>query len=167
VTSYNQMDFIFINSVTRLDYYAVLNIVSMYQKIKGTLILKTSQLFYKQSMELMVALNSMYAQVVVVQPSVSDPLSGDMFIVCKGRHKKELTNFQASSCPCPTLFSNKIEELNIYFGKKQLECLQKYMENVCTATTSSQLVKANVVKCIHWCKTFHVPHYSPTDMNIQ
>ena len=157
--------FIFMNFITRQDYYAVLNIVSMYQKIKGTLVLKTSQLFYKQSIELMVALNAMYAQVAIVQPSISDPLSGELFIVCKGRQKKELTNFQASSTTatgsCSTLFLNKIEELNIYFGKKQLECLQKYMENVGASATTSTLVQANVAKCIQWCKTFHVPYHVP------
>ncbi len=167
VNSYNQMDFIFINFITRQEYYAALNIVSMYQKIKGTLIIKTSKLFYKQSIELMVALNAMYSQVFIIQPSILDPLSGELFIVCKGRQEKKLTNFHAStiSCPCSTLFLNKVEDINIYFGKKQLESLQKYMDNVSstmlndTSCSSHHLINTNMTKCIQWCNIFNVPNH--------
>jgi hypothetical protein len=159
----NAMEFIFVNQVDRMDYQATLNLVQTHQKDNGTLIIKTSDLFYKQSIEFVRMLNSMYQQIVFIRPSISSLLSGDMFIVCKNKKRKHKMSavLDEPLLNWPIYLLNKIEDMNIYFGKRQLENIQQYIEKTgkfgaTETTTNAAIVNTNKAKCIQWCNNFQV-----------
>jgi len=183
LSGYNAMDFIFINRIGRMDYQATLNLIQTHQKDNGMLIVKTSDLFYKQSIEFIHILNSMYQQIIFIQPSISSLLNGDKFIVCKNKKRKhkmsnatkvgvseDVVNTNAGLEPLlnwPIYLLNKMEDMNIYFGKRQLENIQQYIENTgkcvtsITAATNVALTNTNKYKCIQWCKNFQMPIIQP------
>jgi len=147
------MDVVFMDNLTHLDYHAALKIIYKYQHEGSTLMIKTSDLFYKQSIEFINILKSLYHQVIFIQPSISDVLRGDKYIVCKNKKNNYTVSSFYSDTPWSVHLLNKIEDMNIYFGKKQLESLQQYIE-------SPDNAKFNICKSIQWCKTFKIPYNS-------
>ena len=186
-SSRNNMKFIFIDKVGRMDYHEVLNVIHTYQSDEGTLVVKTSDLFYKQSVEFLNILVSMYHHIIFIQPSISSGLSGDRFLVCKNKKRDTMIRQQKMSSSARLLSDdkdvsyggsgsgsgswsmyllNKIEDMNIYFGKRQLENLQNYIEKktkynaVNAAALIATLASNNKSKCIQWCNAFQVPCHS-------
>lgn len=154
-----KMDLIFVNHVYYNEYAKILQLILFYQKTRGTLVIKTSDLYYKSSVALLIALNSMYQFVYIVKPSISNIMSGDKFIVCKNRLDNECSVILDKKESVSLHLLNKIEELNLYFGKKQLEQLKKSTEQVQKSTsTFSTIASNNINLCIEWCKRYNLPY---------
>ena len=164
VRTNNEMDLIFMNNISRLEYYAALNIIITHQSVGGSVFIKTSDLFYKQSVEFLSILNSIYNQVLFVQPSISNALFGELFIICK--NKMEISKMEISVCKSannilpvhwPIHLLNKMEDMNLFFAKKQLEALLQYNAENYDSIFTSFMVKSNISKCLNWCKGFQLP----------
>lgn len=143
---------IFMDLVGRSDYLQVVEFVSTHQATNGVLILKTSDLFYKQSIAFLHALNTMYGQIIAFRPSISSSITGDIFLICK--HKRgsavQLNEIQRyDKHKWSMFFLNKVEDLVIYFGKKQLENLLANMD----ALASEKVLP----KTLQWCKMLQIP----------
>jgi hypothetical protein len=166
----NKFQLIFFNCVYKQHYAQLIQLLQKYHSEGGTTIIKTRHMFYKQSIELMVLLNILYKNISIIQPTISNVAEGYIFILCKNRQRNINTEYNlkvlndtsnSSSSLYPLSFLNKIEDMNIYFGKRQLEAMQQYLEksnkyhnsgnSILSTNNMNAHIKANREKCIQWC----------------
>lgn len=150
------------------------------QKRKGTLILKMGDCFSQLSLDMIYLLSSFFDKSYFMKPTVSFLASSTRYFVCKDFRFDKIPNilrtslqtlhtqinetfgsryvFRILKLNIPSMFSNKVEEINSILGQPRLEyihqCLNQY--ELCPEKTV-QTIPHDIRKCVDWCMRFKVP----------
>ena len=161
----------------------VLHIIIKNQNIDGISIIKIDNIFYKPIIEVLFILSTLFEQVIIIKPQVSNILSSDRYIVCKkftppvNLHKiqiqlqeieKQIYNLEDNMTIISLIqnsisyhFINKIEESNIVIGQQQLETFDQIINIIKNKNKDDKIetIKRNhIQKCIIWCEKYKIPH---------
>ena len=162
----------------------VLKIIISHQQTYGISIIKIDDIFYKIIVDVIYILSSLFEQVTIIKPQVSNILNSDRFIVCKNfEYSSHLTNIERKindiiykldnqmdytkiaysilSNYIPYYFINKLEETNIVLGQQQLETYDKLINIIKNKNKEDKietLKRNNIQKCILWCEKYKIPH---------
>ena len=158
------------------------------QKRGGCFVLKMFDSFYKQTVEMLFLLSSMYERVHIVKPNTSRAANSERYIVCMGfklvpnpqmwkTFVPLLTSMNAAtyirsllSVKVPMFFYSKIEEINVIFGQNQLDNIYTTLgliEMRLKKDKIDQYNKQNINKCINWCIKHNLEYNNViTDDNI-
>lgn len=158
------------------------------QTQNGVCIIKMSHLFYKPIIDIIYLITGLYDHVSIIKPTMSDNISFNKYVVCEGflQGKKEeyfadLTNwlnmfvlydlsfsnknnidsfFSPLQNSVPLLFMTKINDMNIAFGKKQLDLLEELIFLFKTNKNYKYNSIANqyTQKCILLCNKYNIPY---------
>lgn len=147
------------------------------QKNGGLAIIKIGQLFHKSVVEMLYILTGLFDRVIIMKPSTNNVISFDKYVVCKGfQHNKHNIekyysllkkwakrpnpqNYPLCNTRVPLYFINKLNELNIILGHKQIENIEQLiyiMKNKYKNDKISMLKKQHILKCINWCKKYKI-----------
>jgi hypothetical protein len=142
-----------------------------------TFILRVSHLLYLPIIKLVYLLASMFNKVGIIKPQIGNVIVHDKYIICKG-FKLSFANMQHLShligapshthkdglfgllglLHMPSLyFLNKINDINIIHGHKQLDAMVTVVhiyKNKYKSTKIDELKKQNNQKFIAWCKKY-------------
>lgn len=162
----------------------VLKIIISSQNIYGASIIKIDDVFYRVIVDVLFILSSLFEQVYIIKPQVSNILNGERFIVCKkfdyiddlsiverkiddilqqleNPKKKDTIVYSILTNYVPYYFINKIEEANIVLGQQQLETYDKIINIIKNKNKEDKietLKRNNIQKCISWCEKYRIPH---------
>lgn len=158
------------------------------QKMGGTFVLKMFDCFYKPTLDLLYLLSMFYNRVSIVKPCTSRMANSEKYIICTGfRYMHAETyypffergleaccqsglyvkNFLQGIRP-PLYFYSKIEEMNIIFGKSQIENIVNTLSLINTKYKNDKidyLIKTNTSKCANWCAKHKILYYIPEPEN--
>jgi hypothetical protein len=166
------------------DMVKALMILLNSQSDNGTAIIKAHYLFHRPVLDIIYTLSSMYEKVYIVKPNTSNAMSHDKYIVCINKiPNKELyaTNYDIllskSSCrlfslldhKLPLTFINKINDINVILGQRQLEYLDQaltIMSSVNKYEVINSIVSKNVQKSAVMCEKLGLP-YVKTNMFLE
>ncbi len=109
------------------------------QSVGGTAIVKVNYLFHRPILDVVYILSSMYEQVYIVKPNISSAVSYDKYIVCINKilNQNNNANYEILSGftnkrlyslvghNLPLSFVNKINDVNVILGQRQLEYLDQ------------------------------------------
>lgn len=161
------------------------NICNHFQKEDGCVI-TLDHLFAKPVVELLFIISSMFSKVTLAKPSISNSTTFEKFLVCQNYQlsssKAESIAFTMSEIrkkiqlnadvqlvltsllnfPLPSLFTNKLEDINIIFGQNQLEILHQVI-NLANSKVKDEkmenLQKNGIQKSTQWCEKFDIPYH--------
>jgi 23S rRNA U2552 (ribose-2'-O)-methylase RlmE/FtsJ len=164
---------------TKLIIAQVLYALAM-QSNNGNFILKVFDTFSRAMIDILYLLSSLYKYVYVMKPQTSRYANSEKYIICKGyllnENKKRIKyviktiydsfDILSSNLYIETLFNvgysktfiYKIEEMNIIFGKRQIDnilCTLHFMTNK-HFDKIDYYKKKNIQKCIKWCEKFNI-----------
>jgi hypothetical protein len=166
--------------VSKLIVSEVIYAITM-QKRGGHFILKIFDIFSKLTIDILYILTRVYSEVYITKPFTSRLANSEKYIVCK--------NFLLDETDCEMFitsftnefekltqydnivslldfdhdyyFLNKIEEINIIMGQKQLENIITTLNIIGSRNNHDKidsLKKMNIQKCISWCEKYDIPH---------
>lgn len=150
----------------------------------GDVIIKCHILHHKPIIDMVYILTNIFKKVYIMKPTVSNVFSFEKYIILKGftsnyhqynelKRALNLINLNnlnnltmktktISSIVCndiPYFFLTKMNEMNVLFGKQQLEALGDLL-NILKHKNKEEkfelLKKINIYKCIHWCDKYHI-----------
>ena len=158
-------------------------IIVKYQSVNGISIIKIDNIFYKLVVEVLFILSTLFEQIYIIKPQVSNVLSNERYIVCKKfiasknsqkiqiqlqEVAEKLDNLQDDMIIQSLIqnnisyhFINKIEESNIVIGQQQLETYDQMiniMKNKNKEEKMETLKRNHIQKCILWCEKYKIPH---------
>jgi hypothetical protein len=164
--------------VSKLIVSEVIYAITM-QKRGGHFILKIFDIFSKLTIDILYILTRLYSEVYITKPFTSRLANSEKYIVCK--------NFLLSDSECDMFinvftnefeklmqhdsiisllhfehdyyFLNKIEEINIIMGQKQLENIITTLNIIGSRNNHDKidsLKKINIQKCISWCEKYDI-----------
>jgi len=169
-------------NISRLLFAQIAYAVCM-QKKNGTFILKIFDIFMLHTIDLIYLLSSFYKKVYVIKPNTSRLANSEKYVVCQHFlfdscdefypyflntfHFMSLSNtfiYRFLNLNIPTIFLNKIEEINSIFGQQQIENIYNTISIIETKNKNKNdkieiLIKNNIQKCIHWCINHNIPYY--------
>ena len=165
--------------VSKLIVSEVIYAITM-QKRGGHFILKIFDIFSKLTIDILYILTRVYSEVYITKPFTSRLANSEKYIVCK--------NFLLDETDCEMFitsftnefekltqydnivslldfdhdyyFLNKIEEINIIMGQKQLENIITTLNIIGSRNNHDKidsLKKMNIQKCISWCEKYDIP----------
>jgi len=137
----------------------------------GVCIIKIDDLFSKTSLEFVYILTTLFDKTFIINPNASCPYSLKKYIVCKHLIFSEdfvdhlcfednINYTQFINVDLPVIFVNKMNDINIITGQKNLECLiQKInlFNNKHDLEKMTIIRKSNVEKCVLWCEKNKIP----------
>jgi hypothetical protein len=147
----------------------------------GDVIIKCHILHHKPIIDMVYILTNIFKKVYTMKPTVSNVFSFEKYIILKGftsnyhqynelkrainlNHLTMKTNTKTiTSIVCndiPYFFLTKMNEMNVLFGKQQLEALGDLLNMLKHKNKEEKfelLKKINIYKCIHWCDKYHIP----------
>jgi len=166
-------------TATKLIIAQVVYALTM-QSNNGNFVLKVFDTFSRAMTDILYLLSSLYKYVYVMKPQTSRYANSEKYIICKGyllnENKKRINyvikkiydNFDilSSNLYIETLFNvgysrtfiYKIEEMNIIFGKRQIDnilCTLHLMTNK-HFDKIDYYKKKHIQKCIKWCEKFNI-----------
>jgi 23S rRNA U2552 (ribose-2'-O)-methylase RlmE/FtsJ len=164
--------------VSKLIVSEVIYAITM-QKKGGHFILKIFDIFSKLTIDILYILTRLYSEVYITKPFTSRLANSEKYIVCK--------NFLLADAECDMFinvftnefeklmqhdsiisllqfehdyyFLNKIEEINIIMGQKQLENIITTLNIIGSRNNHDKidsLKKINIQKCILWCEKYDI-----------
>jgi hypothetical protein len=186
ITDTNSIDFISFDlseSFTSINNYIKsliysLSIIYTYQKSNGVAIIKIDHMFYKSIIDIVFLLNSMYKNVYIVKPNVSNIINNEMYIVCKHfivdpiykTYLDKLSDITYTDNICsiidediPYYFLNKIEESNIIIYHQKIQYIDQIINAIHNSNKIETFKKHNIQKCIQWCEKYKIPHNKIND----
>ena len=180
-----KVDFIFYE--TNVDNYIyslieALLLILKNQKKGGNCIIKINHIFYKPIVDILYFLSSLYEKVYINKPCTNNITSFDRYIICKNFQKddthatyvknnylklyvflKKMDNRyvkQVLNMDVPYYFKNKIDDINIIVGQKQLESLDQII-TICKNKNKNDKIenikKNNIQKSVIWCEKYKIP----------
>jgi hypothetical protein len=137
----------------------------------GVCIIKIADLFDKTSLEFVYILTTLFDKTFIINPNASCPFSLQKYIVCKHftfsedffDHLYFEDNIKYNTfinVDLPVMFVNKINDINIITGQKNLESLVQKINlfnNKHDLEKLSIIRKSNVEKCVLWCEKNKIP----------
>lgn len=160
------------------------------QKKGGNFILKVFDTFTDITIDLIYLLSNVYDSVFIVKPHTSRPANSEKYIVCKNfrvENTKEYIKIFIDILSklsenivlkrlfkenIPTLFLNRMEEINAIYGQQQIESIvgtlsliKKVKNNYSEKYKLDKLKTNNIAKCIAWCQKYGVPHNKTFNTN--
>jgi 23S rRNA U2552 (ribose-2'-O)-methylase RlmE/FtsJ len=165
--------------VSKLIVSEVIYAITM-QKKGGHFILKIFDIFSKLTIDILYILTRLYAEVYITKPFTSRLANSEKYIVCKnflltkGETQKFIDVFTNEfeklmhydnivsilHFEHEYYFLNKIEEINIIMGQKQLENIITTLNIMGSRNNHDKidsLKKTNIQKCISWCDKYDIP----------
>lgn len=165
--------------VSKLIVSEVIYAITM-QKRGGHFILKIFDIFSKLTIDILYILTRLYAEVYITKPFTSRLANSEKYIVCKNflldsdksqkfidvfiiefeklMHHDNITSLLHFEHDY--YFLNKIEEINIIMGQKQLENIITTLNIIGSRNNHDKidaLKKINIQKCISWCEKYDIP----------
>jgi 23S rRNA U2552 (ribose-2'-O)-methylase RlmE/FtsJ len=165
--------------VSKLIVSEVIYAITM-QKKGGHFVLKIFDIFSKLTIDILYMLTRVYSEVYITKPFTSRLANSEKYIVCKNFlldtsesdmyissfmdefEKLILYNniFSLLNFDHDYYFLNKIEEINIIMGQKQLENIITTLNIIGSRNNHDKidsLKKTNIQKCILWCEKYDIP----------
>jgi 23S rRNA U2552 (ribose-2'-O)-methylase RlmE/FtsJ len=165
--------------VSKLIISQVIYAISM-QKKGGHFVLKIFDIFSKLTIDILYILTRVYSEVYITKPFTSRLANSEKYIVCKnflldtGDSDMYINSFMNEFdklMQCDNIvsllnfdhdyyFLNKIEEINIIMGQKQLENIITTLNIIGSRNNHDKidsLKKTNIQKCILWCEKYDIP----------
>ena len=168
-----------------LKWIVLLKIILNNLETNGDVIIKCHILHHKQIIDMVYILTNIFKKVYIMKPTVSNVFSFEKYIILKGftsnyhqynelKHALNVSNLShlnnsniktktITSIVCndiPYFFLTKMNEMNVLFGKQQLEALGDLLNMLKHKNKEEKfelLKKINIYKCIHWCDKYHIP----------
>ena len=165
--------------VSKLIVSEVIYAITM-QKRGGHFILKIFDIFSKLTIDILYILTRVYSEVYITKPFTSRLANSEKYIVCKNflldandtqkfidvliNEFEKLTQYDnivsLLDFDHDYYFLNKIEEINIIMGQKQLENIITTLNIIGSRNNHDKidsLKKTNIQKCITWCEKYDIP----------
>ena len=165
--------------VSKLIVSQIIYAITM-QKKGGHFILKIFDIFSKLTIDILYILTRIYSEVYITKPFTSRLANSEKYIVCNNflldidesnlfitRFTDEFEKLTHTDIIVSLLdfehdyyFLNKIEEINIIMGQKQLENIITTLNIISSRNNHDKidlLKKINVQKCISWCEKYDIP----------
>lgn len=166
-------------TATKLIIAQVVYTLAM-QSNNGNFVLKVFDTFSRAMIDILYLLSSLYKYVYVMKPQTSRYANSEKYIICKGfllnENKKRINyiikkiydNFDilSSNLYIETLFNvgysrtfiYKIEEMNILFGKRQIDNILSTLHLMTNKHFDKidYYKKKHIQKCIKWCEKFNI-----------
>lgn len=150
-------------------------------KSNGNVIIKISDIFYKLTIDVLYFLSSLFEKVYICKPNSNNIASFDRYIVCKNflfdeKYNKylnynyfnllifikKLENKNIASIldfDIPYFFKNKVDDINIIIGQRQLEALDQIITIYKNKNDKIETIKKNAIqKSIIWCEKYKIPY---------
>ena len=158
--------------VSKLLVAEVIYAVTM-QKKGGHFILKIFDIFSKLTLDMLYLLSSLYSDVYITKPHTSRLANSEKYIVCKnflledssGLYEVFCNEFSKLDTPEEIhsilnlehdyYFLNKIEEINVVLGQRQLENIITTLNMITNRNNYDKIdsmKKLHIQKCITWCE---------------
>ena len=164
--------------VSKLIVSEVVYAITM-QKRGGHFVLKIFDIFSKLTIDILYILTRVYSEVYITKPFTSRLANSEKYIVCKNFLLDEnesdmyISNFMNEfeklmqynnivsllNFEHDYYFLNKIEEINIIMGQKQLENIITTLNIIGSRNNHDKidsLKKTNIQKCISWCEKYDI-----------
>jgi 23S rRNA U2552 (ribose-2'-O)-methylase RlmE/FtsJ len=163
--------------VSKLLISEIIYAITM-QKRGGHFILKIFDIFSKLTVDMLYLLSCIYSEVYVTKPYTSRLANSEKYIVCKNFLLKDSVKisevFLNEFCKLNDTnniesiiniehdyyFLNKIEEINVVLGQRQLENIITTL-NMTTNKNNYDKIdtmkKSNIQKSISWCEKYDIP----------
>jgi 23S rRNA U2552 (ribose-2'-O)-methylase RlmE/FtsJ len=165
--------------VSKLIVSEVIYAITM-QKKGGHFVLKIFDIFSKLTIDILYILTRVYSEVYITKPFTSRLANSEKYIVCKNflldenesdMYISSFMNEFEKLMQCDNIvsllsfdhdyyFLNKIEEINIIMGQKQLENIITTLNIIGSRNNHDKidsLKKINIQKCILWCEKYDIP----------
>ena len=164
-----------------LKWIVLLKIILNNLATNGDVIIKCHILHHKPIIDMMYILTNIFKKVYIMKPTVSNVFSFEKYIILKGftsnyhqynelKHAVNINylniNIKTKTISSlvfneiPYFFLTKMNEMNVLFGKQQLEALGDLL-NILKHKNKEEkfelLKKINIYKCINWCDKYHIP----------
>jgi len=154
------------------------------QSDNGTAIIKVNYLFHRPILDVVYILSSMYEKVYIVKPNVSNAMSHDKYIVCLNKipndelytinyeillSKINKRLYSLVDNNLPLTFVNKINDVNVVLGQRQLEYLDQALTIMSSANKYELIngaVSKNMQKSASMCEKLGLP-YVKTNMFLE
>jgi 23S rRNA U2552 (ribose-2'-O)-methylase RlmE/FtsJ len=167
---------------SKLIFYQICYAIAM-QKKGGTFILKIFDIFTQATVDLLYILSSLYEKIYIIKPNTSRIANSEKYVICKHfklnnsyEYIKKLSKmfFEINkdnwverflNIDIPSLYINKLEDINAIIGQQQLEniLLTLYLLDNNKQDKFEVIKKNNIQKCINWC----IKHKLLYNKNIQ
>ncbi len=185
ITHNMKFDFIFFETVDDNYFLSIINSIILIlknQSYGGSAIIKISETFHKPIIDALYFLTSLYEKVYICKPNTSNITSFDKYIICKNFLQNDLSNIyfklnylkltvfikkmenknisQILDFNIPCNFKNKIDDINMIIGQKQLEAFDQIItiyKNKNKDEKIENIKKINIQKCVSWCEKYKIP----------
>lgn len=150
------------------------------QKKGGNFIIKFFDIFTLASVDLLYILSCFYTNIAITKPCTSRTANSEKYIVCENFKFDDTSAYYDTfhnifswydlkkvyigrllNSVIPTIYLNKIKEVNYLFGQHQIENINTTIELILTKHSSDKidnLKKKNISRCIDWCSKNGIPY---------
>ena len=150
------------------------------QKKGGSFIIKFFDIFTLASVDLLYILSCFYTNIAITKPCTSRTANSEKYIVCENFKFDDTSAYYDTfhnifswydlkkvyigrllNSVIPTIYLNKIKEVNYLFGQHQIENINTTIELILTKHSSDKidnLKKKNISRCIDWCSKNGIPY---------
>jgi 23S rRNA U2552 (ribose-2'-O)-methylase RlmE/FtsJ len=150
------------------------------QKKGGNFIIKFFDIFTLASVDLLYILSCFYTNIAITKPCTSRTANSEKYIVCENFKFDDTSAYYDTfhnifswydlkkvyigrllNSIIPTIYLNKIKEVNYLFGQHQIENINTTIELILTKHSSDKidnLKKKNISRCIDWCSKNGIPY---------
>ena len=150
------------------------------QKKGGNFIIKFFDIFTLASVDLLYILSCFYTNIAITKPCTSRTANSEKYIVCENFKFDDTSAYYDTfhnifswydlkkvyigrllNTVIPTIYLNKIKEVNYLFGQHQIENINTTIELILTKHSSDKidnLKKKNISRCIDWCSKNGIPY---------
>lgn len=154
------------------------------QKRGGSFVLKIFDIFHKITIDCIYLLTYFYENIEICKPQTSRTGNSEKYIICKNfkyndttflleKFKEILKNAKGRYVTSiikdniSLYFLNKIEDVNINYGFKQINVIQNTINLINNKNIEkiNTMINNNVIQCITWCKTHELEYNNFTNLN--
>jgi len=160
----------------------ILIVLMKSQKFEGNLIIKMGDVSHKPVIDCLYLLTSLYDKVYMVKPNTNNITTLDRYIICKSFLYNETTRKYLRlnmikliillkkldnkyinyllDFDVPYYFKNKLDDLNIIIGQRQIEALDNIIslfKNKNKNEKIENINKSNIQKSVSWCEKYKIP----------
>ena len=164
--------------VSKLIVAEIIYAVTM-QKKDGHFILKIFDIFSKLTVDMLYLLSCLYSEVYITKPHTSRLANSEKYIVCKNFLLEDSTQLYNvfceqftkinTSCEVQSIlnhehdyyFLNKIEEINVVLGQRQLENIITTLNMISNRNCYDKIEsmkKLHIQKCTSWCEKHDISY---------
>jgi len=159
----------------------VVMIIIKYQEKNGVCLIKINAIYYKPVIDILLIFSAMFDKVYLVKPSITNILTGDKYLLCKGFEGIKNKNKNKDNIFSPFVFDtllsssiitnilendisyyllNKLEECNLLWGQQQIDALTQVLH---IYNNKNKIEKMETMRyqhlqyCLQWCEKYKVP----------